>query len=213
MSVGSRRPPGAATASARPGRPRLAGARAAAVFMAAWIALLWALEALDAADGHALDTLGIQPRRLPELLDIVPAAFVHFGFAHLAANTLPLFVLGFLAALRGIGRFLAVALVVIVVSGLGVWLVSPPHSNTAGASGLIFGLFGYLVVRGLVDRRLADVLVGAGVALVYGSLLWGVLPIRTGVSWQAHLFGLAGGALAAYWLSDRRRARRRAAVA
>lgn len=169
-----------------------------------WVALLWLLEAVDASTGHALDSFGIRPRRLDELVDVVPAAFMHFGFAHLMANTLPLLVLGFVAALRGVGRFLTVALTIIVVSGLGVWLTAPAHSNTAGASGLIFGLFGYLVVRGFVDRRITDVALGAVVAVLYGSILWGVLPTASGVSWQGHLFGLVGGVLAAFLTSPRR---------
>ncbi len=182
------------------GRRPGAGARAwiAAQVILVWVALLWVLEAVDYSTGHALDSFGIRPRRLDELVDVVPAAFMHFGFAHLMANTLPLLVLGFVAALRGAGRFLAVAFTVIVVSGLGVWLTAPEHSNTAGASGLIFGLFGYLVVRGFVDHRAGDVALGAVVAVLYGSILWGVLPTESGISWQGHLFGLLGGVLAAF---------------
>src|SRR5215203_949757 len=98
------------------------GALSAVKLIVLWVGLLWVLEAFDYLSGHALDTFGIRPRRIGELVDIVPSAFMHFGFEHLLANTLPLLVLGFLAALRGVGRFLAVALIVIVASGLGVWL-------------------------------------------------------------------------------------------
>ncbi|MEV4232655.1 rhomboid family intramembrane serine protease [Streptomyces bobili] len=177
--------------------PRRARARDAAVLVAGWVALLWVLEAADAISGHALDTYGITPREFGELRDVVPAAFLHFGFDHLAANSLPLLVMGFLAALSGIRRFLSVAAVITLVSGLGVWLTAPANSTTAGASGVVFGLFGYLVLRGFVDRRIGDVLVGLLVGAVYGSILWGVLPTATGVSWQGHLFGLIGGVAAA----------------
>jgi membrane associated rhomboid family serine protease len=175
----------------------------AAVLMLGWLGLLWLLESVDVFTGHALDTLGITPRESSELVDVIPAAFIHFGFGHLAANSIPLLVLGFLAALRGIRRFLGVALVIILASGLGVWLVAPAHTNTAGASGVVFGLFGYLLVRGFVDRRLIDIAVGLIIAVVYGSILWGVLPTAQGVSWQGHLFGLAGGVLAAYLFRER----------
>lgn len=193
-------------ATSKNGRLPGAGARAwvAAQVILLWVALLWVLEAVDVSSGHALDSFGIRPRRLDELVDVVPAAFMHFGFAHLMANTLPLLVLGFVAALRGVGRFLAVSFTVIVVSGLGVWLTAPDNSNTAGASGLIFGLFGYLVVRGFVDRRAGDVALGAVVAVLYGSILWGVLPTASGISWQGHLFGLLGGVLAAFLTRTRR---------
>lgn len=179
---------------------RWARAKDACVLMVGWVALLWVLEVIDAASGHALDTFGVSPREVGELRDVVPAALVHFGFDHLAANSVPLLVLGFLAALSGIRRFLAVVAVIVLVSGLGVWLTAPSHSTTAGASGVVFGLFGYLLLRGFVDRRVGDIVVGLLVGAAYGSILWGVLPTTAGVSWQGHLFGLLGGVAAAFAL-------------
>ncbi|MEE1940415.1 rhomboid family intramembrane serine protease [Streptomyces sp. TRM 70361] len=188
---------GSTTGSTR--SSRMSRAVSAGVLMLAWLSLLWLLEAIDVATGNSLDDYGVSPRETDELIDIVPAAFLHFGFDHVAANSLPLLVLGFLAAVRGIGRFLAVCLTIIVVSGAGVWLTAPEHSVTAGASGVVFGLFGYLLVRGFVDRDALDITVGITVVLLYGSILWGVLPTNSGVSWQGHLFGLIGGVLAAFW--------------
>ncbi|MFE9490855.1 rhomboid family intramembrane serine protease [Streptomyces sp. NPDC006641] len=174
-------------------------ARTAAKVMLVWVAFLWLLEIVDASTGHALDTFGIEPRRAAELLDVVPASFIHFGFGHVAANSLPLLVFGFLAALSGIRRFAAVAAMIIVVDGLGVWLVSPSGSNTAGASGLVFGLFGYLLVRGFVDRRLLDIGAGLVIGAIWGSsILVGISPANTSVSWQGHLFGLTAGVAAAF---------------
>ncbi|WP_329197483.1 rhomboid family intramembrane serine protease [Streptomyces sp. NBC_01435] len=174
-------------------------ARTAAKVMLVWVAFLWLLEVVDASTGHALDTFGIEPRRAAELLDVVPASFIHFGFGHVAANSLPLLVFGFLAALSGVRRFAAVAAMIIVVDGLGVWLVSPSGSNTAGASGLVFGLFGYLLVRGFVDRRLLDIGAGLVIGAIWGSsILVGISPANTSVSWQGHLFGLAAGVAAAF---------------
>ncbi|MEU4096987.1 rhomboid family intramembrane serine protease [Streptomyces sp. NPDC026673] len=171
--------------------------------MLTWVGLLWMIESVDVMTGHALDTFGIVPRQLGELRDIIPAAFIHFGFHHVAANSLPLLVLGFLAALRGTTRFLSVVFVIVMASGGGVWLVAPSGTNTAGASGVVFGLFGYLLVRGFVDRRLIDIAVGLIVAVAYGSILWGVLPTAAGVSWQGHLFGLVGGVCGAFLFRDR----------
>ncbi len=165
-----------------------------------WVGLLWVLEAIDLATGHGLDDHGISPREPGELLDIVPAAFLHDGWAHVASNSVPLLVLGFIAALGGLRRFAGVVLTVILIGGLGVWLTAPAHTVTLGASGVVFGLFGYLLVRGFVDRRPLDVVVGLVVAVVYGSLLQGVLPTDPGVSWQGHLFGLIGGVVAAFAL-------------
>ncbi|WP_434594611.1 rhomboid family intramembrane serine protease [Streptomyces sp. A5-4] len=180
-------------------------AKAAAALMLGWVALLWALEAIDAATG-ALDTFGLSPREAGELRDVLPMAFLHHGFDHVASNSVPLLILGFLAALSGVRRFVAVAFTIMLVGGLGVWLTAPDHSNTAGASGVVFGLFGYLLVRGFVDRKPVDIAVGVAVAAVYGSLLWGVLPTNPAISWQGHLSGLMGGVLAAFLF--RRRAPR-----
>ncbi|PRH80792.1 rhomboid family intramembrane serine protease [Streptomyces solincola] len=174
-------------------------AKAAAWLMAGWVALLWALEVVDTATGHALDAYGVSPRDPAELRDIVPSAFLHYGFDHLMANTVPLAVMGFLAALGGIRRFLGVAALIIVADGLGVWLVSPAYSVTAGASGLVFGLFGYLLARGFVDRSAPDIVVGLVIGAVWGGSIWlGISPNQSGVSWQGHLFGLVAGVLAAF---------------
>ncbi|MFE5188708.1 rhomboid family intramembrane serine protease [Streptomyces sp. NPDC056628] len=176
----------------------------AAELMLGWVALLWLLELVDVVSGHALDGFGVVPRTPSELVDVVPAAFVHFGFAHVAANTVPLLVLGFLAALGGIRRFAAVCALVVVADGLGVWLISPSGTNTAGASGLIFGLFGFLLVTGFVERRPLGVLVGVLVAAVWGgSMLAGLAPTQSGVSWQGHLVGLVAGVAAAFVLRRR----------
>ncbi|MBL3665248.1 rhomboid family intramembrane serine protease [Streptomyces sp. M2CJ-2] len=184
------------TGSSWSGRER---AKTAAVVMAAWVALLWLLEVVDTASGHALDGFGVVPRTTSELVDVVPSAFVHFGFAHVAANSVPLLVLGFLAALGGLRRFAAVCALIIVADGLGVWLIAPAHTNTAGASGLIFGLFGFLLCSGFVERRPMGVVVGVLVGAVWGgSILAGIAPGQTGVSWQGHLIGLLAGVAAAF---------------
>jgi membrane associated rhomboid family serine protease len=190
---------GVAMAGVGDGWSRRDRAKAAGMLMLGWVALLWLLEVVDVVSGHALDGLGIVPRTPSELVDVVPAAFVHFGFAHVAANTVPLLVLGFLAALGGLRRFLLVCALVVVVDGLGVWLVAPAHSNTAGASGLIFGLFGFLLVSGFVERRALGVLVGLLIGAVWGgAILAGLAPTQTGVSWQGHLIGLLAGVAAAF---------------
>lgn len=185
----------------------LADALGSAVLVIGLLGVMWLLEIVDYAisGGGALDRYGIVAYSPDHLSGILFAPFLHAGFNHLMANSLPLLVLGFLAAFRGIGRFLAATLIIMLVSGVGVWLTSPPYYVTIGASGLVFGYFGYVVARGLFDRRALDIVVGIGTAIAYYSLVWGLVPGQEGISWQGHLFGLIGGVIAA-WVLRRRRA-------
>ncbi|MEV5414286.1 rhomboid family intramembrane serine protease [Thermopolyspora sp. NPDC052614] len=191
------------------GRGRAAGMLAGALGGVAVVLLLltvmWVLEILDYVVFYgALDHYGIVAHDTEGLVGVVLAPFLHAGFGHLMANSLPLLVLGIMAAIRGVGRFIGATVIITLVSGLGVWLTSPPNFITIGASGLVFGYFGYVVARGLFDRHSFDIALGVVVAVLYYSLLWGVLPNQPGISWQGHLFGLIGGVLAA-WLLRRRR--------
>lgn len=176
------------------------GARAlsSAVLILSVTAVMWVLEAFDYTAGGWLDRFGIQPRDVNDLPDIFTAPFMHGGFGHLMANTVPFLILGFIAAARGIAKFLAASLIIIVVGGLGVWFTS--SANTLGSSILIFGFFGYLVGRGIFERRLIDIGIAVAVVAVYGTMLLGVIPSDPGISWQGHLFGLIGGVLGAWFL-------------
>ncbi|MBW8482041.1 rhomboid family intramembrane serine protease [Actinomadura parmotrematis] len=188
------------------------GARAltAAAVVLGITAVMWVLELVDVVLGGTLDRLGVQAHDVNDLPDIFTAPFMHGSLGHLAGNTLPFVVLGFLAAVRGIGRFLAMMLVVTVVGGLGVWFTG--SGNTLGSSILVFGFFGYLLGRGVFERRLADIAIAVGVVAVYGTLIFGILPQDPNISWQGHLFGLIGGVLSA-WVLRRRREREPAAPA
>lgn len=170
----------------------------ASVLMVGYLLLLWAIDLVNNVDDRKLNLHGgIVPRDPGRLLEIVTAPFLHQSVAHLAANAMPLFGLGLIAALAGVWRFVGVTAVIIVVSGLGVWLFSPSNTVTVGASGVVFGYFGYLVVRGLVDRRPVDIVIAIGIGVSYGYMLSGVLPGTEGVSWQGHAAGVVGGVLAA----------------
>jgi membrane associated rhomboid family serine protease len=179
-------------------------ARRALFVMAGVLALIWALQIVNWLDHYWLSRdFGIVAREPSRLPDIFTAPFLHWSFAHIEANSAPLFFLGFLAAYRGIGKFVAVTLLVIVTSGLGGWLFSPSRTDVAGASGVVFGYFGYVLVRGFVERHLLDIIVGIVVAVSYWSILRGVLPNDPHISWQEHLFGLLGGIAAAFIFQQR----------
>ncbi len=166
-------------------------------------AVLWALYLVDTFSGRGLTSvLAIEPRRVRGLDGILFAPLLHGGVGHLLSNTLPLVVLGFLAFLEGIRRFAVALGTSWLASGLGVWLTG--GGLTIGASGVVFGLFTYLVARGFYNRNWRQILLAVLLFLMYGSILWGVLPVvGSNVSWQAHLFGALGGILAAFLLRKR----------
>lgn len=166
------------------------------------VAAMWAVEVVDAVPRVRLDAWGIQPRELDGLPGIVLAPFLHSGFRHLVANTVPFLVLGSAIAAGGVGRLLRVTAVVGLVSGAGAWLLGARHTVVVGASGLVFGYLAYLVARGVVARNVLWLAGGALALLVYGGILWGLLP-RPGVSWAGHVFGAVGGVVAAVALHRR----------
>lgn len=165
--------------------------------------VLWAVQLVNLLTGFQLiRLLGIEPRELDGLDGVIFAPLLHADFGHLFSNTLPLVVLGFLAFLDGLKRFAIAVGSSWLASGLGVWLFG--GGVTIGASGLVFGLFAYLLVRGFYNRDWKQILLAVLLFLVYGSLLWGLLPqFGSNVSWQAHLFGALGGVLAALILKRR----------
>ena len=170
------------------------------------LAGMWALEVADYMVDNRLDRYGISAHRVDDLPQIFTAPFLHAGFPHLMANSAPFLILGFLAAVRGLGKFVVMNLLVIVVAGLGVWFTAPAGSETLGASMLVFGYFGYLMGRGIFERHLADIAIAVAMVALYGTMILGVLPSTPGISWQGHLFGLIGGVLAAWTLRRRVRA-------
>ena len=174
--------------------------------LAALIALMWLVEAIDLVAGD-LDAHGIRPRDEEGLPGILFAPFLHGSFAHLFGNTVALVVLGAVVALGGLRVIALVTLIVAVVAGVGTWAVAPPGTLHIGASGIAFGYISYLVVRGLYSGSALHLAAGVIVlALWGGTLMTGLIPSQ-GISWQGHLFGALGGILAARLLHVAARSR------
>jgi membrane associated rhomboid family serine protease len=171
------------------------------------LAGMWLLEVFAYLTDNRILTYGIQAHDVNDIPHVFTAPFLHANWDHLFANTVPFAILGFLAALRGLSKFLVMNVVVMVVGGLGVWFLAPEGSVTIGASILVFGYFGYLIGRGVFERRLFDIVIAVVVGGLFGTaILSGVLPNNPHISWQGHLFGLIGGVLASWTLRRRRAA-------
>ncbi len=176
-----------------------------AVILGSIVAFLWLIEIGDALFLRgALDGFGIHPRAITSLPAVLVAPLLHAGFGHLLANTIPFVVLGWLVMWRRSGDLFVVGLASALASGLGIWLFGGANSVHLGISGVIFGLLGYLLARGYYERSAGAIGLALVALFLYGGMLWGVLPLQQGVSWQGHLFGFVGGAVTAYVMAGKR---------
>jgi membrane associated rhomboid family serine protease len=176
--------------------------------VAVMLAVLWGLELVDATMHGRLDAYGIRPRTVSGLEGIPMAPLLHAGFQHLISNSFVFAVLGVIAYVSvTLGRFIALIAITVVSSGLGAWAFGASNTVVIGASGVIFGLLGFLLFRGVAERSAGAITVSIMMLVIYGGTISGVLPGVPFVSWQAHLFGFIGGAFAAFWLRTPRPAR------
>lgn len=147
------------------------------------------------------DWLGLEPRDLGGLIGIPMSPLLHAGFGHAIANTVPLLVLGGMAAMASPRRFLDATIIIVILGGLLVWLMARGGNRVhVGASGLIFGYLGYVIALGIVERSARAIAFAALAGLLYGGMIWGVLPTNQRISWESHLFGAFAGAAAAWIL-------------
>lgn len=167
------------------------------------LALMWVIQLADAVLPGSFVGWGLRSWDLGSLQGVVLGPLLHAGWAHLIANSVPFLVLGCLVAVEGAKRFWAVTAMVALIGGAGTWLVNAPGTLTVGSSVLVFGYFGYVVVRVLAPGRLAHRFAYAGIAVIvvvmYGTTMFtGIFGVHSGVSWQAHLFGAIGGGLTVF---------------
>lgn len=156
------------------------------------LALIWIVEIINFLVGHSLTSWGILPRTISGLIGIPLSPFIHGSLWHTLSNTFPFLVLGSLLLTSGHKRFWMTTAGIVLISGLSVWLFAR-GSYHVGASGLVFGYFGALITRAAIERSLSSAIIALVTVLLYGSILWGLLPLRNYVSFEGHFFGLLAG--------------------
>jgi len=169
--------------------------------LAATVALMWIVQLINSLDSYKLDQDGLYPHNVDRIWGIFTTPFLHASWSHLIGNTIPFVFMGVLIALAGPGRFAAVTLIVIVLGGLGTWLISPAGVPVVGASGVVFGYATFLLTRGFFNHSVIEILAGVVVGAVFGSALLASLVPHGNVSWQGHLCGGIAGVIAAWVLS------------
>lgn len=163
-----------------------------------FVGLIWLVFAFDRF--LPLEQFGLIPRNGSHLVGIITMPFLHGSLQHIMSNTVPLLVLlTLLAGSRANSR--SIVLTIMLLGGALLWLFGRGAALHIGASVLVFGLAVFLIVSGLLERRLVPLAIAIFVTFMYGSsLLSGVLPWQPGVSWDGHLFGGIAGAIAAFFL-------------
>lgn len=175
--------------------------------LGASVSAVWAGFAAQIVSGNAIVAYGIRPREIDGLWGILWAPFLHGSPEHLIANTVPLLTLGWLVMLRDARHFIPVTLLSMLGAGLCAWTFGAAGSVHIGASGVVFGYLGFLILAGWFQRSLGAIALSVLVTVLWGGVVVGVLPGQPGISWQAHLGGFLGGVLAARWLAPRQRSR------
>jgi membrane associated rhomboid family serine protease len=168
-----------------------------AVVLGGTLAVFWVVFLVNTLLGGALLVFGVIPRTMIGLRGILFAPFLHANLNHIVANSIPFLVLGWMVMLRDQRHFIPVTLAAMVGSGLTAWLLGAPGSVHIGASGVIFGYLGFLMLSGWYARSVGSILISLVVTVLWGGLVLGVMPGTPGISWQAHIGGFIGGILAA----------------
>lgn len=163
----------------------------------AFLAVLIAVQVINTFTGNSLLQHGLVPRTYSGLQGVLFAPFLHGSVRHLLSNILPLAVLSWLVMSEGVERYIRVAVLITVMSGLLVWCVGR-SSIHVGASSLIFGLWTYLLARGWYERSLQSVVIAMFVGVFYSGLVFGFIPVP-GVSFEGHIAGALAGVLTG-WL-------------
>ena len=154
--------------------------------------LFWLVEILNIISGRSLIAYGILPRHVSGLPGIILHPFIHGSLQHLISNSLPLLILGLIVALEGKVQFIKVTIIIIVLGGCLLWLFGR-EAYHIGASLLIFGYFGYIIVNAFYKRSIMAILAASITIVIYGSLIYGIIPEDNQISWEGHLFGLVAG--------------------
>ncbi len=152
-----------------------------------------------------IENFGIKPRTAAGLPGIIFAPFIHAGINHLITNSISLLILGsiFLTMERKLSFMLV--LHIIIIGGFGTWLIGRSEYTHVGASGVVYGILGYLLTMGFFIRNLRAIIVSIVVFVLYGGAIWGIFPTMSFVSWESHLCGFVAGILTAERYAKKRR--------
>ncbi|UTV29983.1 rhomboid family intramembrane serine protease [Photobacterium atrarenae] len=153
-----------------------------------------------------LNDYGLLPRHFSHFTGIIAFPFLHGSWGHLFSNLVSFAVLSYLLSRSGLARFMAIFLISWIGSGIGVWVFGRMHYHI-GLSGIIYGLWTYLLIYAIMYRSLKSIAIALIVMFLYGSMVWGFIPAHAWVSYESHFFGALAGAIAGFYYARRDKAR------
>lgn len=159
----------------------------------AFMVVLVGVQIINTVTGNSLVHHGLVPRTVNGLQGILFAPFLHGSVRHLLSNLVPLVVLSWLVMSEGVERYIRVAVLIAVISGFLIWCFGRASVHV-GASGLIFGLWSYVLARAWYQRSLMSLIIAIFVVVFYGGLVLGFIPVP-GVSFEGHIAGAVSGLL------------------
>ncbi len=157
---------------------------------------MWLIQGVQSVLGIELGGYGIMPRTTEGLWSILLAPWIHHGFWHLLGNSVPFLLLGWMVQSKGRLLFWEVTLLLAVVGGLGTWGFGSPGYH-AGASGIVFGYWAYLLADAYYSRSAREIILATMTLALYGGLVFGLVDIRPHISWIGHVSGMVAGILVA----------------
>ncbi len=169
------------------------------------VVIIWMIHILNFAMSYRFNAwFGLYPRQSIGLPGIILSPFLHGNFGHIIANSAPLIILSSIAIAVDRTRWLKATFIIILLAGSLLWIFGRSNTVVVGASGLVFGYFGYLVALAFADRS-AKAAIGAIAAIaLYGGMIWGILPDKPQISWEGHLLGVVAGIVTAIILRQRK---------
>jgi membrane associated rhomboid family serine protease len=166
-----------------------------------FVGILWIVKLVEVYQNADFGVYGNLPRSISGLKGIVLSPLIHGNYRHLISNSLPLLILGIITF--NFYRKIAFEIFfwVYLISGICVWIVGEDAYHI-GASGLVYGFASFLFFSGMFRKEITALILSILVAIVYGGIIWGIVPGEPGVSWQTHLYGAIAGGMCAYFYRD-----------
>lgn len=172
------------------------------LFPLSFVALLWIVKVIEVTSTSDFTFLGLYPLHGKGLLGILTGPLIHGDWKHLINNSFPLIILGW-----GIFYFYKeiaykVFILIYLLSQIWLWFFYVRPAWHIGASGLIYGFGAFLFVSGIIRKNRHLMAISLLVAFLYGSMVWGILPIEEHISWEGHFMGLMAGLILAFYYKD-----------